>query len=305
MCSKNLTKTEKSASTGLIGSEERAPLSVNIVLSDRCNYRCKFCFARFSENKRTFSHERILEIPCILVRMGASKITVEGGEPFLFPELLKKFLIEAKRCGLTTMVISNGSLITREFLEEIAPYLDWLGLSVDSPHEETEKKLGRGFGNHVKKALQVAQWCHELGIRLKVNSVITRYNVSDDLVGLILEMRPERVKFFQYLHIKGSNDEFSEELTITEEEFEDFVRRHRILESYGIDIAFEKNEDMRGSYLMLMPDGRFFNNNDGTYHFTEHNIFRAPEIALEEARWDVERFLKRGGLYDWKKEERK
>ena len=304
MCSKIITKTEKSASTGVIGSEERAPLSVNIVLSDRCNYRCKFCFARFSEDERTFSHGRILEIPCILARMGTSKITVEGGEPFLFPELLKKFLMESKRCGLTTMVISNGSLITREFLEEIAPYLDWLGLSVDSPHEETEKKLGRGYGNHVKKALQVAKWCHDLDIRLKINSVITRYNVGDDLVDMILSMRPERVKFFQYLHIKGSNDEHSEELTISEKEFEGFVQRHRILESHSIDVAFEKNEDMQGSYLMLMPDGRFFNNNDGRYHFTEHSIFQDPERALEEARWDVEQFLKRGGLYDWKKEER-
>ncbi len=306
MCSN--TKTLKTESyppfSAVVGGRKKA-ISVNLVLSDRCNYRCKFCFAKFDVNRYVFSQERILEIPRRLSEMGTSKLTIEGGEPFLHPRILKELLKEAKKNGITTMVISNGSLITREFLEEISPHMDWLGLSLDSPNEKTELVLGRGYGNHVEKIIEVAKWCHELGIRLKINAVITRYNVNEDMNEILIRLRPERVKFFQYLHIKGSNDEHSEELKISDEEFEEFVRRHKKLERYGIDVAAERNEDMKGSYLMLMPDGRFFNNNDGRYHFTEHSVFEDPEKAFEEARWDEEKFVKRKGLYDWKGKERK
>lgn len=298
MCTVN--SIEKTAASYTSDDTPAKPLSVNLVLTHRCNYKCKFCFGKF-ESEEFFVYDRVLEIPCILKRLGTSKFTIEGGEPFLLPNLLEKLLKRAHECELTTMVISNGSLIRRDFLEGIVSYLDWLGLSIDSPEEETEKLLGRGFGNHVAKIKKIAEWTHELGILLKTNTVVTRYNLNDDLVSLLKELKPVRAKFFQYLSIRGINDEYASELQITEEEFKAFVKRHKILENYGISVVGETNHDMKGSYLMLFPDGRFFNNNDGTYFYTTHTIFENPELAFREARWDYEKFLRRSGKYDWER----
>lgn len=281
-------------------SGEDKPISVNLVLTEQCNYQCKFCFGKY-KNRDFFNYGRILDIPCILKQLGTKKLTIEGGEPFLRLRLLELILEEAKKCGLTTMVISNGSLIKKEQLKRIAPYLDWLGLSIDSPDEETERLLGRGFGNHVAKVKKVAEWTHENGIYLKTNTVVTRYNLNDNLVPLLLELKPKRAKFFQFLHIEGANDEYAEELKITKEEFMEFVERHRVLEKYGISVAAETNDDMIGSYLMLFPDGRFFNNNHGRYQHTEHTIFDNPYLALREAMWIPEKFFRRGGIYEWKR----
>mgnify|MGYP000270051862 CR=1 FL=1 len=66
-------------------------------------------------------------------------VTFEGGEPFLDKDL-PKYLEAAKRLGLTTCVVSNGGLITRPLLEDIAPNLDWLALSIDSADEEVEQR---------------------------------------------------------------------------------------------------------------------------------------------------------------------
>ena len=279
-------------------SVEGRPVSVNLVLTERCNYHCKFCFGKY-KNREFFNYDRILNIPCILKQLGTEKLTIEGGEPFLMPRLLELILEEAKNCGLTTMVISNGSLIKKEQLKRMAPYIDWLGLSIDSPNEETERFLGRGFGNHVAKVKKVAEWAHENEIYLKTNTVVTRYNLNDNLVPLLIELKPKRAKFFQFLHIEGANDEHAEELKITKEEFKEFVEQHRVLEEYGIPIAAETNEYMLGSYLMLFPDGRFFNNNYRRYQHTKHSIFDNSTLALREAMWIPEKFVQRGGIYEW------
>ena len=293
MCPKLLEKDEN------VGKE---PISVNLVLTRECNYRCNFCFAKFG-NSNLFNYDRILEIPCILKNMGTTKLTVEGGEPFLSFRILYSLLKKAKSCGITTMVISNGSLITFKTLSKIASYLDWIGLIIDSPNEQIEYSLGRGYGNHISHVKRVAKWAHELGIYLKLNAVVTKYNVNDNMVDLFLELKPKRVKFFKYLHIIGINDKFSSELEISKEEFYKFVERHQVLEEYGITIAAESNEDMQGSYVMIFPNGQFFNNNGGRYHYSVHTIFDDPECALRESMWDERKFLMRGGLYNWERKE--
>ncbi len=292
-----VTQTQKPVDSALDSLE---PISVNLVLTDRCNYRCKFCFARFRGDLELFNYDRIYEIPCILRNLGTTKLTIEGGEPFLYPKLLERLLSEAKKCEITTMVITNASLIKREDLIRLASVLDWLGISIDSPSEETEVLLGRGYGNHVSKVLEVAQWAKELGILLKTNTVVTKLNINDNLVPILLKIMPKRAKFFQYLHIPGINDDFSDELKVTEEEFWKFVKRHEVLERSGIQVVGETNEYMQGSYLMMFPDGRFFSNY-GKYEYTTHTIFDNPYAALREARWDIDKFVKRDGIYEWQR----
>ena len=67
----------------------------------------------------------------------------------------------------------------------------------------------------------------------------------------------------------------------------------------------ETVSDMEGSYIMMLPDGRFFNNFCGRYSYGSNTIFEVGvERALYEVGWDPEKFLKRGGVYNWKGKER-
>ncbi len=274
------------------------PISVNIAIWKACNYQCKFCFGHYNGLEEEFVYDRIMEIPNILARLGTKKITVEGGEPFLYPHL-KDFLILSKKAGLTTSVITNGSLITENKLREIAPYLDWIGISVDSPEEQTEILLGRGHGSHLYKVRLVSGWAHKYGIKLKINTVVTRYNLGSNLTELYKELRPERIKVFQFLHIESENDDFRDELMITPSEFSEFVNRHKVLMDLGYNIVFESNSDMTGSYVMLLPSGRFFNNYGGRHVLSRNTIFTDPLEALREIQWDSIKFRERGGLYEW------
>jgi radical S-adenosyl methionine domain-containing protein 2 len=264
-----------------------------------CNYRCRFCFGGYKTLKRTLDDSRLLDIPVLLAEAGCQKITFEGGEPLLNPRTFE--LVErAKNAGLTTCLVTNGSLLTLDKLERLSENLDWLGLSADSANEDTEVALGRGYGNHVNQIVRLSDWAHDLGIALKVNSVITKLNYREDMKEFIKSLKPRRFKAFQVLLIRGENENACEQLAIDQLEFDYFVENHKELEACGISFVPESQEDMIGSYIMMLPDGSFYSNLNESYNYGETSIFdERVETAFKEVGWDREKFFRRGGYYPW------
>ena len=87
--------------------------------------------------------EIALLVPAMLKQAGAEKITFVGGEPTLCP-FLDELLIESKRVGLTTCIVSNASGLTEDFLDANANFIDWIGLSIDASNDSLHAKIGRG-----------------------------------------------------------------------------------------------------------------------------------------------------------------
>jgi len=275
------------------------PISVNIALTNRCNYNCRFCFGHLNCFRNHFYYDTILQIPKLLKESGCEKLTIEGGEPFLSP-YLSSLLIEAKKVGISTCVVTNGSYISREQLEVLSPYIDWIGKSIDSKHDEIEEWLGRGGKGHTEMVRKVAKWCHEFNIRLKINTVVTSANYQEDLTYLIIELEPDRWKAFQVLRIKGENDKHFDDLEITENQFHEFVYLNSKVREFDIEFVPESNHDMDGSYIMILPDGHFFNKIGESYIVGEDSIFKVGiKRALEHVEWKEDRFLARGGVYDY------
>ena len=95
------------------------PPSVNWHFWPWCNYGCKLWFARFEDIPRAKTLEKkvALTVPRLLAEAGADKLTFVGGEPTLCP-FLGELLVEAKKCGLTTCIVSNASGLNKEFLRK-------------------------------------------------------------------------------------------------------------------------------------------------------------------------------------------
>ena len=70
------------------------------------------------------------------------------------------------------------------------------------------------------------------------------------------------------LPVSGQNDGLVENLVITDEEFDRYVARNRYVETKGIVVVPESNELMTGSYVMVDPAGRFFDNVAGTHVYS-------------------------------------
>lgn len=271
--------------------------------------RCKFCFATFQDVKKTIlpkghlTKEESIKVVQELARFGFEKITFVGGEPTLCP-WLTELILTAKQAGMTTMIVTNGSNLSDEFLEENVGLLDWITISIDSIEEQTNLKIGRAVVGRNAITLEsykgLIDRIKKYNYRFKINTVVCSKNVSEDLTPLIEYSKPERWKIFQVLPIKGQNDKFFNEFEISQDCFQKFIERHQNLCSIT-KIVPESNVDMTGSYAMVDPAGRFF---DNTYHehtYSDSILKIGVNEAYTQVRISEEKYVNRGGIYDWSK----
>ena len=284
------------------------PPAINWHFWPWCNYGCKFCFARFEDIPRAdrLPKEVALTVPEMLAEAGADKITFVGGEPTLCP-YLGDLLVASKDVGLTTCIVSNASGLTEKFLDEWGHLIDWVGLSIDASNDEIHVDIGRGMrsdlarsrSDHLELATDAWDRCRSRGIRMKLNTVVCKSNLNDDMAELVLKLRPERWKIFEVLPVEGQNDGDVDHLLLDDGEFQTWVDRHAWIADKGIQFVPESNELMRGSYAMLDALGRFYSNSEGGHDYGPSILDVGVREAWEQNCFFEDRFHDRGGVYEW------
>lgn len=273
------------------------PVAVNFHIWPKCNLNCTFCYATFPQARRSLPAADALAVLDALAEAGTEKITFVGGEPTLYPHLAQ-VVRHASALGMTTCIVSNGVKL-EQVLAVASDAVDWIGLSVDSGDEAVQAALGRGAGDHVGRSIAWADVVRGLGIRVKLNTVVTRLNWREDMSPLVRRIRPDRWKAFQVLRVEDENAGRVEPLLIADDQFRNFVERHAPLAVEGLPLVAETNDDIRGSYVMVDPLGRFFSNEEGRYRISRPILEIGVAAALQQAGWRQDKFIARGGLYDW------
>jgi radical S-adenosyl methionine domain-containing protein 2 len=300
---KTPTNSTPASSANAFGTIE-VPETVNFHFWRPCNMRCKFCFATFEPEiahaKRSLTQAQCEKVIDALGCAGVKKITFAGGEPTLCP-WLETLVRRAKRAGMTTMLVTNGTDRLDWALAPDRP-LDWLALSVDSLDSSTLVASGRSVGQKPLSAesyLELVSSMRSNGVRIKINTVVHRLNADEDLSAFILAANPERWKVLQVLPVLDQNTQAIGDLEISPTLFQTFVDRHRMVVSTGIRIVPETNEDIRGSYAMLDPLGRFFDSSAGSHHYGPSVLDVGVKQAWASVTFSNEKFLSRGGQYDF------
>ena len=255
--------------------------------------KCKYCFANFSHINRSLSKEDWFEIIRQLTDFGMKKVNFVGGEPTLCP-FLGELIIYSKMLGLITGIVSNGTGITQQFLDQYRTYIDWIGLSLDSGNEITQRMLGRGNGSYAKETIEKCKIIKKTQIKLKINSVITRWNVNEDISDVMGIICPNRWKVFQVLVIKGQNNQKLQDLKITKSEFKDFIKRHEKFNPIA-----EDNDKMLESYIMVDQLGRFYQNSGNLYSYSESILELGVLRAFNQVIYNHAKFVERGGIYEY------
>ena len=286
----------------------KLPPAINWHFWPWCNYGCKFCFARFEDIPRAdrLPKEIALTVPEMLAEAGAEKITFVGGEPTLCP-YLGDLLATSKDVGLTTCIVSNASGLTENFLDKWGHLIDWVGLSIDASSDQIHAEIGRGMrgdlarsrSHHLELAIDAWDRCRSRGIRMKLNTVVCKPNLDDDMMELVLKLRPERWKIFEVLPVEGQNDGDVDDLLLDEGEFQTWVDRHASIADEGIQFVPESNELMRGSYAMMDALGRFYSNSEGGHAYGPSILEIGVREAWEQNCFFEDRFHNRGGIYEW------
>jgi radical S-adenosyl methionine domain-containing protein 2 len=280
--------------------------ALNFHVWQPCNMKCTYCFAHFDEARPYLKQEKALlranalKVVAEAARVGIEKITFVGGEPLLCP-WLGDLLASAKALGMVTMVVTNGSRLSECWMDRHGQSVDWFSVSIDSLTPETNCRIGRvvsgkPFGRPEYEAL--VECIRRQGKRLKINTVVSAYNIDEDFNGFIQEVQPERWKLFQVLPIHGQNDAGFPASAISAVQFVQFVARHAPARA-STQLVAEDNQAMTGSYLMIDPAGRFFDNVAGIYRYSQPIWQVGWQRALQGVGAEYSRFVQRGGDYQW------
>ncbi|KAI1915963.1 hypothetical protein LOZ61_001303 [Ophidiomyces ophidiicola] len=288
-----------------VSKKSTLPVSVNYHFTRQCNKSCGFCFHTATTSFK-LDDEKAKEGLARLRAAGMKKLNFAGGEPFLYPKflgMLAKFCKEDLRLE-SVSIVTNGSLVERKFLEKYGKYIDILAVSCDSFNEQTNINIGRGKGDQVTKLFKIADWCHEFGIKFKLNTVVCNLNYQEDMNATIQRLQPFRWKCFQVLMVAGENDSEKtlrdvRKFQITDDQYADFCLRHKHQPSF----VAEPNNLMAKSYLILDEYMRFLDR-DGRSP-SESILEVEVATALKQVFWDEESFVKRGGVYDWSRDQGK
>jgi radical S-adenosyl methionine domain-containing protein 2 len=285
-----------------VSSEPARLLTVNWHLEKHCNYKCSFCYAHFADVVKGLEKADGIKLLRSLRDAGFFKVNFAGGEPLL-NQHLGEYVKAAKELGLKTSIITNASRLTATWLESYGPFLDQIGVSCDSLDDQVNKEMGRGFGNHVAVTERALRRVHQLNetrgldVKVKLNTVVMRQNHFEDWSDFIVRNGVQRWKVFKVLRIEGENDKGFEDKAVSDVDFEAFVARHAHLEKRGVVVAAEDNDAMTLSYVMVTPDGRFYQNTDGRYTYSEPVLAVGVDEALRQTGFDYEKFVDRGGAY--------
>ena len=283
--------------------------SINFHFTRVCNYKCKFCFHRQDFNGVPPSEDDPKKVLAILkVEGGMKKINFAGGEPFLYPDFLSHMLRFCKRdLGVYTSVITNGSRLTKEWLEVNSINIDMLGLSLDSVDNDTNYILGRKPRYPSIDMLpqsvvveNMVDYATHLGVKVKINTVVTTKNYAETkLADFVAKHKITRWKVFQMMVLKGENDRpDAEMLQPTNEQFLMFVENNKKrLEELGYpDVLIpEDNRTMQNSYILIDHKLRFLDSSKGSKVPSEPILDVGFKKAYEQIVFDKDSFYGRKG----------
>jgi mycofactocin biosynthetic radical S-adenosylmethionine protein MftC len=173
--------------------------SVLVELTYRCNLDCFFCYNDLGlrgEPLRTEQYRAFLEE---LRDLQVLNLTLSGGEPLAHPDFLK-LGAWARELGFVVRVKSNGHAVrgemARRIRDEIDPFL--IEVSLHGATAATHDRQTRIPGSFDRLLANLRE-ALALGLRIKINSTLTRWNegeiegmlaLADDL-GVQLQIDPE------------------------------------------------------------------------------------------------------------------
>jgi MoaA/NifB/PqqE/SkfB family radical SAM enzyme len=144
----------------------RRPLLVQLVVTRRCNLSCGYC-SEFDDVSPPVPREALEQRIDRAAELGTLILTLTGGEPLLHPDLDALVRRVAAR-GMVCTLISNGYLLTREWIERLNDArLSLLQMSVDNMEAN---ELSQKSWTYVRKRLELLRAHARFGVN--INAVL-------------------------------------------------------------------------------------------------------------------------------------
>lgn len=226
-------------------------------LTNACNENCIYCFRELREKPRSL--EDNIAILNKLKTIGVTRITFAGGEPLLYKDI-KILMAYSKSLGIKNNLITNGSLLNKNNIEETLKNVDKITFSIDSSSAYVNDSIGRGKKHyeHIKEILPFIKVYYP-EIEIEVNTVASRLTLSEidfmfEAIGTELCFYGiKKWKISRFSPLRGYAKERQGILSLTDDTFK------RIKDKYdGVSALFDisvRDLDAVDENLIVSPSG--------------------------------------------------
>jgi len=166
----------------------------------RCNLTCKHCYTTSADVDfpGELSTPEIYQVMDNLKDFKVPVLILSGGEPLLHPDIFD-ISRRAKDMGFYLALSSNGTLITKENIKQIAEInYQYVGVSLDGigqTHDKFRQKQGS-----FSESLAGIGLCRDNGIKAGIRYTLTKDNVHD-FPAMLKLMDDENIDKFYLSHL--------------------------------------------------------------------------------------------------------
>jgi cyclic pyranopterin phosphate synthase len=200
--------------TDVIDQFGRPLKDLRISVTDRCNFRCRYCMPRerFNEDhaflpKRAFlSFEEIEKVVRSCMSLGLQKVRITGGEPLLrknLPELIEKL----SKLDIDIALTTNASLLKKNAQALRLAGLNRVTVSLDALDPDLHKKMSDS-NIPVDSILEGIDEAVRVGLfPVKINCVVQKGVNEEEVSKLVRYFRGTGiiVRFIEYMDVGRTN----------------------------------------------------------------------------------------------------
>ena len=195
---------------------DRPLRDLRISVTDRCNFRCTYCMPaeiygdryEFLPRADLLTFEEIARLVRVMVRQGAVKVRLTGGEPLVRNDVERLVGMIAQIDGVDDLTMTTNAYLLADKARALKEAgLQRVTVSLDTLDDEIFRRMnGRDFGT--KRVLEGLEAAQRVGLSpIKVNSVVQR-GVNDHTLVDLARFCKERgyiLRFIEYMDVGNLN----------------------------------------------------------------------------------------------------
>lgn len=161
----------------------KAPLAVQVEITDSCNERCSHCYRScpvesLIPSKTVLSLEGVRTIVRKIADAGVFTVAFTGGEPLLYPKSVIAGVEEARRRGLEANVNTNLQAVTEPVIECFSNNNVKVLTSIASMHEDLHEKIV-GLEGSYDRLIKNMKRLIRAGVKVSANMVVRKDNYRE------------------------------------------------------------------------------------------------------------------------------
>jgi GTP 3',8-cyclase len=221
----------------LVDAHGRAITDLRVSVTDRCNFRCRYCMPAegmpWLDRSEILSFEEIARLVQVLAGLGVTDVRLTGGEPLARREFPKLVGMLSQIDGVEDLsVTTNGYLLERDARALVEAGIDRVNVSIDSLARDRFHEITRRDAlPQVLRGLEAIAAFEQVR-PIKVNAVAMRDFTEDEVEGFceLARSTDYQVRFIEFMPLDGDRA-WTPDMVLTGDEIRAMIAERYPLEA--------------------------------------------------------------------------